>query len=104
MIRTVDLVITGTGSAAHTAAADALQEGRRVLVLLRSADVRAATRFRRSLCKAANVDVAHVTVMTNVEVACVDGVHGVEAVVIRHAPTGRLCAVNASEFLACDGS
>jgi thioredoxin reductase len=104
VIRTVDLVIAGTSSAARTAAADALQGGRRVLVLMRSGDARAAARFRRSLCKAANVDVAHVTVMTNVEVACVDGVDGVEAVVIRHARTGRLCAVNASGFLACDSS
>jgi hypothetical protein len=28
--------------------------------------------------------------------------NGVEAVVIRHARTGRLCAVNASAFLSCD--
>jgi len=42
--------------------------------------------------------------MTNAEVVCVDGVDGVEAVVIRHARTGRLCAVNASAFPSCDGS
>jgi hypothetical protein len=41
-------------------------------------------------------------VMTSAEVACVDGVDGVEAVVIRHAPTGRLYAVNASAFLSCE--
>ena len=38
--------------------------------------------------------------MTNAEVVCVDGVDGVEAVVIRHSRTGRLSAVNASAFLA----
>jgi hypothetical protein len=38
--------------------------------------------------------------MAHAEVVCVDGVDGVEAVVIRHAGTGRLYAVNASAFLA----
>jgi len=40
-------------------------------------------------------------VMTHADVVCVDGVDGVEAVVIRHARTGRLSAVNASAFLSC---
>lgn len=39
--------------------------------------------------------------LTDAEVVCVDGVAGVEVVVIRHARTGRLCAVNASAFLEC---
>jgi hypothetical protein len=43
-------------------------------------------------------------VMTRAEVVCVDGVEGVEAVVIRYAHTGRLRAVNASSFLSCEGS
>jgi hypothetical protein len=42
--------------------------------------------------------------MTNAEVVCVDGVEGVEAVVIRDVRTGRLRAVNASAFLSCDGT
>ena len=42
--------------------------------------------------------------MTRAEVVCVDGVDGVEAVVIRHAPTGRLSAVNASAFVSFDAS
>ena len=46
---------------------------------------------------------SHLTVMTNAEVVCVDGVGGVEAVVVRYTRTGRLCAVNASAFLSCDG-
>ena len=102
MIRTVDLVIAGSPGGAFTAAADALQRGRRILVLLHSADTRAGQRFRQRLCKAANVDGAQVTVITNAEVVCVDGVDGVEAVVIRYARTGRLRAVNASAFLSIE--
>jgi arsenate reductase (thioredoxin) len=40
------------------------------------------------------------TVMTNAEVVCVDGVDGVEAVVIRDRRTARLSAVTASAFLS----
>ena len=40
--------------------------------------------------------------MTNAEIVCVDGVNGIEAIVIRYARTGRLYAVNASAFLPCD--
>ena len=95
--------MTGDGKAALAAAADAAQGGRRVLVVLRS-DARAARRFRQILGRAANVDDGKLAVMTNAEVVCVDGVDRVEAVVIRHARTGRLCAVNASAFLSCTGS
>src|SRR5262245_56043625 len=42
--------------------------------------------------------------MTNAEVVCVDGVRGVEAVVVRYTRTGRQCAVNTSAFLSCDRS
>ncbi|MEZ5419741.1 MAG: hypothetical protein R2708_20685 [Vicinamibacterales bacterium] len=42
--------------------------------------------------------------MTSAEVVCVDGVGGVEAVVVRHRPTGRLRAVNTSAFVWGDGS
>jgi thioredoxin reductase len=104
MMRTVDLVVAGDGSAARAAAVDALQRGRRVLVVLRSPNARLATRLRRCLCKTANADTGQVTVMKRAEVVCVDGVGGVEAVVIRYVRTGRLYAVNASTFLSCDGS
>jgi hypothetical protein len=40
--RTVDLVVTGDDRAALAAAVDAVQRGRRVLVVLRSGDARAA--------------------------------------------------------------
>ena len=96
---TVDLVVTGDGSAAVAATVDAVRRGQRVLVVLRSAGRRTVPRLRR-LCRAAK---DQVTVMTNAEVVCVDGVHGVEAVVVRYTRTGRLCAVNASAFLSSDG-
>lgn len=41
---------------------------------------------------------SQLTVMTNAKVICLDGVDGVEAVVIRNAATGRLFAVNAHAF------
>jgi thioredoxin reductase len=103
MIGTVDLVIAGDASAAGAAAVTALQRGRRVLVVLRSADARVARRLRRRLLKTARADGGQLRVMTNAEVVCADGVDGVEAVVVRHAPTGRLSAVNASAFFSCDG-
>ena len=101
MIRTVDLVIAGAGSAAHGAAVDALQRGERVLVVLGSGDPRGGRSFRRRLLVAAKAGGSRVTVLTNAEVVCVDGVDAVEAVVIRYARTGRLCAVNASAVLSC---
>jgi hypothetical protein len=104
VIRTVDLVIAGDGTVARAAAVDALQRGRRVVVVLRSANARIATRLRRFLCKTASADTRQVRVMRRAEVVCVDGVEGVEAVVIRYARTGRLCAVNASTFVSGDGS
>ena len=104
MPRTVDLVVTGDDKAALAAAVDAMQRGRCVLVVLHSGDAREVQRVRRRLCLAANADHSRFTVMTNAEVVCVDGVDGVEAVVIRHSRTGYLYAVNASAFLSCDGS
>jgi hypothetical protein len=61
-------------------------------------------------CEPLRADVAcrrgksQLTVRTNAEVVCVDGVGGVEAVVVRYARTGRLCAVNTSAFLSCNSS
>ena len=100
-MRTVDLVVTGGETAAVGAAVDAMRRGQRVLVVLRSAGPRIVPRLRR-LCRAAKKN--QLTVMTNAEVVCVDGVHGVEAVVVRYTRTGRLFAVNTSAFLSCDGS
>ena len=97
---TVDLVVAGDESAVVAVAVDAVQRDQRVLVVLRSDGRRTAPRLRR-LCQAAE---DQLTVMTNAEVVCVDGVHGVEAVVVRYTRTGRLCGVNASAFLSSDGS
>ncbi len=104
MTRTVDLVVAGNDKTAFATALDAVRRGRRVLVVLRSGGAPSAQRLRTRLCRTANADASRITVMTNSEVVCVDGVDGVEAIVIRHVRTGRLCAVNASAFLACDGS
>lgn len=102
--RTVDLVVAGDDSAALIAAFDAVRRGRRVLVVLRSGDERAVQRDRRRLRLEAKAGGGHLTVMTNAEVVCVDGVGRVEAVVIRHLPTGHIYAVNASAFLPCHSS
>ncbi len=96
---TVDLVVTGDESAAVAAAVDAVRRGQRVLVVLRSGGPRVVPRLRR-LCRAAK---SQLTVMTTAEVVCVDGVGGVETVVVRYTRTGRLCAVNTSAFLSVDG-
>jgi hypothetical protein len=97
---TVDLVVTGDERAAVAAALDAVRRGQRVLVVLPSGGSRVVSRLRR-LCRAAK---GRLAVMTNAEVVCVDGVGGIEAVVVRYPRTGRLCAVNTSAFLSCDVS
>ena len=104
MIATVDLVIAGDASASRAAAVGALRRGERVLVVLRSSDARVARRLRRSVLETAGADGGQLRVMTSAEVVCADGVDGVEAVVIRHAPTGRLSAVNASAFVSFDAA
>lgn len=98
MMRTVDVVIAGDGSAARVAGATALRRGQRVLVVLRSPDARVARRLRRRLLEAARGD-ARLQVITSAEVVCADGIDRVEAVVVRRAPSGRLSAVNASAFI-----
>lgn len=100
MNRTVDLVIAGGGNGAFAAAAEALQRDRRILVLLRSGDPRVGRRFRRRLHELAKARGGRLMVATSAEVVCVDGVDGVEVVVVRHARTGRLSAVNTSAFLS----
>jgi len=102
MIATVDLVVEGNDGDVRAAALSALQRGQRVLVVLRSADERAARRLRRTLRTAVGTGSDRLRVITSATVVCVDGVDGVEAVVVRHATTGRLSAVNASAFLSSD--
>lgn len=99
MNRTVDLVIAGAGASAVTTAARAVRRGLRVLVLLSSNDRCAAHQLRRTLREDAGVRGGHVTVVAHAEVVCVDGVGGVEVVVVRDTRTGRLSGVNTSKFL-----
>lgn len=99
MSRTVDLVIAGGGTGALSAAAAALERGWRVLVLLPPRGSRQRRRFRRRLGTSVDVRPGRLVVMADVEVVCVDGIDAVEAVVIRHARTGRVTAVNASVFI-----
>lgn len=103
MMRTVDLVISGDTHAARAAAVEALRCRRRVLIVLGSDDVREAQRLGRCLRKAAGAGAGRLLVMAGADVVCVDGVNGVEAVVVRHARTGRLYAVNASAFAEAAG-
>jgi hypothetical protein len=69
--------------------------------------LRADDRFQQLHLPAASSTAARsrptqLTVMTRAEVVCADGVGGVEAVVVRHAATGRLSAVNALAFISFD--
>jgi hypothetical protein len=100
MTRTVDLVIVGTHAAAAAAAIKGARRGMRVLVVIRSRRTGVNRRLRRSLRAAGENVQQRVTVLTGAEVVCVDGVHCVEAVVIRRVQTGRLIAVNASAILS----
>lgn len=100
MMRTVDLVIAGGARDVCMAAAGALRRGQRVLVVLRSADMRVTRRLRRRLRNAEGGKAGQLRIMASAEVVCADGVDAVEAVVVRHVRTGRLWAVNASGFLS----
>lgn len=99
-IRTFDLVVADDATASRAAAVVALRHGRRVLVVLRASDRRAARHLRRRLCAEAGGTCARLTVMSGAEVVCVDGVQGVEAVLLRRTASGRLTAVNASAFVS----
>ncbi|MGE3885823.1 MAG: hypothetical protein AB7H81_05295 [Vicinamibacterales bacterium] len=96
MTKAVDLVVVGQTRAAHAAAADALRRGQRVLMVLASGDERAGRRVRRRLRLVLGASGSQIAVMTGAQIACVDGIDGVEAVVVRYVKTGRLRGVNAS--------
>jgi thioredoxin reductase len=92
----VDLVIVAGDSSGIAAAIDAARRGTRVLVVIGSTRMRLIRGLRRAL-RAAGTRVGRaVTVFTNAEVVCVDGLDGVEAVIIRRSGTDRLVGVNAS--------
>jgi hypothetical protein len=89
VIRTVDLVVADDENAALAAAVDAVQGGRRVLLVLGGLDAR---RFRRDFRRVANGKEDQLTVITNAQV-CVEGIGSVEAVVIRISGECRPVAV-----------
>jgi pyruvate/2-oxoglutarate dehydrogenase complex dihydrolipoamide dehydrogenase (E3) component len=99
MTRTVDVVIVGGGAAAVAATIDAVRLGQRVLVVIRARRSGFARQLREALGTAMVVSPARITVLTGAEVACVDGVQSIEAVVVRQRRTRRLIGFNASALL-----
>ena len=94
-MNTVDVVIVGADQAAIAAITDAASRGLRVLVVIRSRRGELVRCLRQSLRLAASPQSA-VKIVTGAEVACVDGVNAVEAVVVRDLRTGRLRGFNAA--------
>lgn len=99
MTRTVDIVIVGANAAAVAATADAASRGRRVLLVIRPRLASLSREFRQSLRMIRMSSRRQVSVSSGAEVACVDGVNAIEAVVVRHIRTGRLVGFNASALL-----
>lgn len=99
MSNTVDVVIVGADQAAIAAATEAARDGRSVLLVIRATRSAPARRVRQSL-RRPGLSQGRVKIVTGVEVACVDGVNGVEAVVLRHLRTGRLTAFNVGLLLS----
>ena len=92
----MDLVIVAGDSSGIAAAIDAARRGTRVLVVIGSTPAPLIRRLRRALRAAGTRVRRGVTVFTNAEIVCVDGLDRVEAVVVRRIGTGRLIGVNAS--------
>jgi hypothetical protein len=93
MALTVDLVVVGDDARSIAAAVAAARRGERVLIVLEQRDRSWLNRFRRSIRLAA-VD-RQIAVMAGTELVCVDGVGGIEAVVVRRIDSGRLVGINA---------
>lgn len=98
-MKTVDVVITGAAAAVIGATLDAATNRRRVLVVIRSRRAGIVQQLRRSLRSLRLSPAPRVMVMIGAEVACVDGVDGVEAVLVRDLRSGRLSGFNAQEVL-----
>lgn len=99
MTKTVDVVIVGGDAAAVAAAIDAVSRGLRVLVVVRSRRSGLARYLRQEIGVAARPSPRQLTVLGGAEVACVDGVNAIEAVVVRLVRTRRLIAFNAHALL-----
>lgn len=103
MTRTVDVVIVGAGAAAVAEAIDAARRGLKVLVVIRSGRGNLARRLRQRFRRALELRQRRVSVLTGAEVACADGVHSIEAVVVRYIRSRRLVGFNASTLLSFGG-
>ena len=101
MTGTVDVVIVGASAAAIAATADAASRGLRVLLVIRPRLASLSREFRQSLRVIRASSPRQVSVASGAELACVDGVNAIEAVVVRQIRTGRLVGVNASALLDC---
>ena len=98
-MRTVDIVIVGGSAAAITATVDAAKRGLRVLLVIRPRLASLPLEHRQTLRRIRVSSRGQVCVAAGAEVACVDGVRAVEAVVVRHVRSGRLTGFNASALL-----
>ena len=92
----MDVVIVVGNVSGIAAAIDAARCGMRVLVVMGSTPGPLIRRLRRALRGAGTRVQRDVTVFTNAEVVCVDGLDRVEAVIVRRMGTGRLIGVNAT--------
>ena len=81
---------------ADYAAIDAVRQGQRVLVVIRTRRSGFGRHVRRAIGTAMVLSPAQITVLTG---ACVDGVKSIEAVVVRQLRTRRLIGFNASALL-----
>ena len=99
MTRTIDIVIVGADAAAIAAAAEAANGGLHVLLVIRPRFAELAPEFRNYLRRVRLASRRQVSVASGAEVACVSGVNGIEAVLVRQIRTGRLTGFNASALL-----
>ena len=99
MTRTVDVVIVGKDAAAVAATIDAVRRGQRVLVVIRTRRSGFTRHLRQAIGTALVLSPGQITVLTGAEVACVDGVKSIEAVVVRLVRSRRLIGFNASALL-----
>jgi hypothetical protein len=101
MTTTVDVVIEGEDAAAIAATIDSVGRGLRVLIVIRARRSTFARQLRAAIARAKVVpSPQQINILTGSEVACVDGVKCVEAVVVRRLRTRRLIGVNASALHA----
>ena len=99
MSRHVDLVIVGVTPAACAAAIDAARRRRRVLIVSDTPANRCHRHLLRGLKAHREVQRELVSVLTGVEVVCVDGTNAIEVVLLRTMKTGRMVGINTAAVL-----